>query len=403
MAEQLPLYFCTQFLGAEEKQAVAKVLDSDWVTTVGPAQEEFEESFSHYFGGGLRSLALCSGTAAIELFYESLQLVPGDVVICSSLTFVASVSPAARRGASICFIDSEASTWSMCPDLLAEALISLRKKRKRVRAVCLPYIYGQPAATPRIAKICKEAGVPLFEDAAEGLGTRISGSLAGTFGYASAFSFNGNKMITTGGGGMLCSGKKKFIEASRMLAFQAKAPGSFDYQHFALGFNFRLSNVLAAIGCEQLKKLPHFLNRKREIHEFYRTWARRTGLCDLLHSDGEAGTEGSYWLNVISIDGGAKWRLPLVESLAKEKIQSRPVWFPLHRQKIFSKSMVFGGDFAVKAHKESLCLPSGLSLTDDDLALVTKTLERFLKGKPRPKGSRKHPRDNRSPESSVVL
>jgi pyridoxal phosphate-dependent aminotransferase EpsN len=357
------VYLSPPHLGTEEQKFVQEAFDTNWVAPLGPHVDAFEREIAARVGMP-HAAALSSGTAAIHLGLLLLGVKPGDEVIVSSLTFAASANPVTYLGATPVFVDSEAATWNMDPALLEEALLDAKKRGKRVGAVVSVDLYGQCADNDTIERICAAHDVPLLEDAAEALGATWKGRPAGSFGRCAAFSFNGNKIITTSGGGMLVSRDKALVERARFLATQARDAAP-HYEHSTIGYNYRLSNVLAGIGRGQLRVLDQRIAARRAHRAFY-----ESALGDL---DGigfmplSPHGEWNGWLTVITIDParfGAS-REDVRQALEKENIESRPVWKPMHLQPVYKGARMFGGAVAERAFEYGLCLPSGSNLTEE--------------------------------------
>jgi len=390
-----PVFFCTQWMSKAEKKAVAEVMETDWVTTIGPAQGAFEQDFCATVGSGVKGVAVTSGTAALELAFQLFGVGAGDIVISSTFSFIATISPAARAGAIPIFVDSEEDSWNMDPELLEDALVNLKRLGKRAKAVVVTHVYGQSANIGEIVKICERFEAPLIEDAAEAVGTYYKKRHVGSFGRVSIFSFNGNKTITSGGGGMFCSGDSNLIKEAAYLAFQAKEPGSWEYVHKNLGYNFRLSNVLAAIGHAQVLRIPQILAKKKHIHDMYSVWASQRDDVQLLEAPKKFPNQASHWLNILRLNAekASLDRLQLKEFLLQKGIQTRPVWYPLHRQPVFHGCQVYSRGIADSFHEEAICLPSGISLESKDVQRVIDALNAALgkingAARPRRKGSR---------------
>jgi dTDP-4-amino-4,6-dideoxygalactose transaminase len=358
------VYLSSPHLGAEEQRFVQQAFDTNWVAPLGPNVDAFERELAARVHMP-HAAALSSGTAALHLGLLLLGVQPGDEVIVSSLTFAASANPISYVGATPVFVDSEPSTWNMDPALLEEALSDAKRRGQRVGAVVSVDLYGQCANYDAIERVCAAHEVPLLEDAAEALGATWRGRPAGTFGRCAAFSFNGNKIITTSGGGMLVSRDPALIERARFLATQARDPAP-HYEHSTIGFNYRLSNVLAGIGRGQLRVLDERIAARRAHRAFY-----EKALGDL---DGVGfmplSPEGEWngWLTVMTVDParfGAS-REDLRKALDQENIESRPVWKPMHLQPVFKARRVFGGAVAERAFELGLCLPSGSNLAEVD-------------------------------------
>jgi pyridoxal phosphate-dependent aminotransferase EpsN len=355
-------------LGSDEAALVAEALASNWIAPLGPQVEAFETELAHRCGVGAAA-ALSSGTAGLHLALVLAGVQPGDRVFCSTLTFVASANPIRYVGAIPVFIDSHPGTWTLDPDLVAAALRSAARRRQLPKALVAVDIYGQCADYARIEALCRDYGVVLIEDAAESLGATAFGRAAGGFGDFGVLSFNGNKIITTSGGGALLAGDPDAIERARHLASQARDPAP-HYQHSEIGYNYRLSNLLAALGRGQLRHLDERVAARRAVFDRY-----RGGLGDLPGI--EFMPEASYgtstrWLTAITIDAAAfgATREEVRLTLARQNIESRPAWKPLHLQPVFRGCRVFGGSVSERLFETGLCLPSGSALTDAQLELI---------------------------------
>jgi dTDP-4-amino-4,6-dideoxygalactose transaminase len=362
------IYLSPPHLSGQEGERLAAVLASNWVAPLGPEVEGFERDFSEYCGG-LHALALSSGTAALHLALQLAGVGPGDEVLISTLTFVASVSPVGYLGGSPAFIDSEAASWNMDPALLSEAL-ELRARQGRLpRAVVVVHLYGQSANLDAIGEACRRHGVPLIEDAAESLGASYRDRVPGTLGQAGIFSFNGNKIITTSGGGMLVSPDEAMILRARKLATQARERAA-HYEHVELGYNYRLSNVLAAIGRAQLGVLEERVQIRRRNFEFYRQVLGH--LPGLRFMPEAPWGRHSRWLTTLTIDPGqfGADRETVRLALEGENIESRPLWKPMHLQPVFRNAPAIGGAVAERLFANGLCLPSGSALTESQLARI---------------------------------
>lgn len=358
------VYLSPPHLGEIEKALVQDALASGWIAPVGPQVETFEKEFAKAVGVPY-AVALSSGTAAIHLALRLLGVEVGDEVLCSTLTFSASANPIVYEGGRPFFIDSDRCTWNMDPDLLYEELRSRARTGKRPRAVIVVDLYGQSADYGRIVEACREHDVPLIEDAAEALGATYQGESVGRFGRFGVFSFNGNKIITTSGGGMLVSKERALIERARFLASQARDEAP-HYEHSTVGYNYRMSNVLAAIGRGQLRLLEDRVAARRHNFDCY-----RDGLGDL--PGVEFMPEGSYgrstrWLTCLTFDPArfGATRETVRQALVEENIEARPVWKPLHLQPVFSGCGRRGGAVAEDLFDRGLCLPSGSNLGDEE-------------------------------------
>ncbi|MCC6338244.1 MAG: aminotransferase class I/II-fold pyridoxal phosphate-dependent enzyme [Myxococcales bacterium] len=358
------VYLSSPHLGSEEQKFVQEAFQTNWVAPLGPNVDAFEKELAARVQMP-HAAALSSGTAALHLGLLLLGVKPGDEVIVSSLTFSASANPVTYVGATPVFVDSQASTWNLDPARLEEALADVKRRGKRVGAVVSVDLYGQCADNEAIERICAAHDVPLLEDAAEALGATWKGRPAGSFGRCAAFSFNGNKIITTSGGGLLVSQDKALIERARFLSTQARDPAP-HYEHSTIGFNYRLSNVLAGIGRGQLRVLDQRIAARRSHRAFYeQALGELDGIGFMpLSPHGE----WNGWLTVITVDparfGASREDIRL--ALEKENIESRPVWKPMHLQPVFKGCRVFGGAVAERAFELGLCLPSGSNLSEVD-------------------------------------
>jgi pyridoxal phosphate-dependent aminotransferase EpsN len=357
------VYLSPPHLGEEEFRLVTDAFDSNWIAPLGPHVDAFEKEFAEAVQVPYAS-ALSSGTAALHLAMRILGVGPGDEVVCSSLTFCASANPITYEGARPVFIDADES-WTLDPNLLEEALRDADRKGRRPKAVIAVDLYGQCADYDAIVPLCETYGVPLIEDAAEALGATWRGKPAGGFGALGVFSFNGNKIITTSGGGMLVSADRTVVAKARFLATQARDPAP-HYQHSAIGFNYRMSNVLAAIGRGQLRVLPDRVRARRANFEAY-----VEGLSDMagisFMPEAPAG-RANRWLTCVIVDpalfGASREEIRL--ALEAENIEARPVWKPLHLQPVFSGCRAYGGAVSGRLFDLGLCLPSGSSLAEED-------------------------------------
>lgn len=358
------VYLSSPHLGTEEQKFVQEAFDTNWVAPLGPNVDAFERELAARVQVP-HAAALSSGTAALHLGLLLLGVKPGDEVIVSSLTFAASANPITYVGATPVFIDSEASSWNMDPALLEEALADAKRRGQRVGAVVSVDLYGQCANYDALERICAAHDMPLLEDAAEALGATWNGRPAGSFGRCAAFSFNGNKIITTSGGGMLVSRDQSLIERTRFLSTQARDPAP-HYEHSTIGYNYRLSNVLAGIGRGQLRVLDERVTTRRAHRAFYE---QALGELDGIGFMPLA-SQGSWngWLTVITVDparfGASREDIRL--ALERENIESRPVWKPMHLQPVFHGRRMFGGRVAERAFELGLCLPSGSNMAASD-------------------------------------
>jgi pyridoxal phosphate-dependent aminotransferase EpsN len=361
-------YLSPPHMGPDERALLLEAFDSNWIAPLGPHVDAFERETAAKVGVP-HAAALSSGTAALHLALRILGVGRGDEVIASTLTFSATVNPIVYEGATPVFIDADRETWNMDPGLLEEELAACATKGKLPRAVIAVDLYGQCADYDRILAACARYEVPVIEDAAEALGATYRGRYAGSFGAMGVYSFNGNKIITTSGGGMLVSDRKDWIEKARFLATQARDPVP-HYQHSQLGFNYRLSNLLAAVGRGQLRVLDERVARRRAINASYR---RLLGGIPGLAPMPEAPYGGSNcWLTCITIDPAAfgASREDVRQHLERLNVESRPVWKPMHLQPFFDGCRVRAGAVAARVFEHGLCLPSGSSLPDSQVARI---------------------------------
>jgi dTDP-4-amino-4,6-dideoxygalactose transaminase len=358
----------TPHMGTDELAFVKEAFDTNWIAPVGPHVDAFEQEFCQVIGAGYAA-ALSSGTAALHLALKLVGVDNGDEVFCSTLTFAASANPITYLGAKPVFIDSDRTSWNMNPSLLEEALEHRARRGKLPKAVVLVHLYGQSADIDPILKACNKYDIPLIEDAAEALGATYKGKSPGTFGHIGIYSFNGNKIITTSGGGMLVSNNSELVAKARFLATQARDPAP-HYQHSEIGYNYRLSNVLAGIGRGQLRVLTDRVAQRRRNFEMYQSsLGELPGIEFMPEADFGQSTR---WLTCVTIDPAAFGadREKIRCSLAEQQIEARPVWKPLHLQPVFAECECIGGAVAEDLFARGLCLPSGSNLATEDLERV---------------------------------
>ena len=367
------LFLSPPHMGGTELGFVKKAFESNYIAPVGPQLSEFERAFCDLTGFA-HCVAVTSGTAAIHLALRLLGVGPGDVVVASTLTFIGSITPATFLGAELHFVDCDELTWNMDPALLAQAIDEVQASGKRVGAVVPTDLYGQCADYDALKAVCDSRSVPLLIDAAESVGATYKGHHAGYGGDAAIYSFNGNKIITTSGGGMLASDDGEFINEARRLAQQARDDTP-HYEHTTIGYNYRMSNILAGIGLGQLDMLESFVARRREIFQWYEKM-----LGDLPGI--EFMPEATYgranrWLTVMLLDKEKFGAGPEAIRLALEdkNIESRPVWKPMHMQPVFSGVSCTGGGVSEDLFLRGLCLPSGTAMTETDLERVARAIK----------------------------
>lgn len=366
------IYLSPPHMGDDELKLVREAFDSNWIAPVGPHLDKFEQELAEYVQVP-HAVAVTSGTAAIHLALRVLGIQPDDEVLCSTFTFCASANPILYEGAQPVFIDSDYATWNMDPQLLADEVKSCADRGKLPRAVILVHLYGQSADFDPINEVCSEFGIPIIEDAAEALGATYRGKPVGGLGTLGVFSFNGNKIITTSGGGMLVSHDRDLIEKARFLATQARDPAP-HYHHSAIGFNYRMSNVLAAIGRGQLRLLKSRIEARR--HNFT-DYVKGLGNLPGVEFMPEATYgQATRWLTCLTLNpeafGADREQVRL--ALESQAIEARPVWKPLHTQPIFSSYRVRGGHVSETLFEQGLCFPSGSSLTERERHQVIETV-----------------------------
>ena len=382
------LYLSPPHLGRHELNYVHKAIEDNWVAPAGPNIAGFESDICQATGAG-HAVALVSGTAAIHLGLILLGVGPGDEVLCPAFTFVATANPILYLGATPVFIDSEPETWNLCPARLREAIEDRIAKGKKPKALILVHLYGTPAKLSSIMAIAAEFSIPILEDAAEALGSRYQGRALGTFGEVGIFSFNGNKILTTSGGGALITNNATLAQRTRFLATQAKDEAP-HYQHSEVGYNYRLSNLLAGIGRGQMELLDDRVKRRREIYDWYREHLGplATGLSVALTPE-LPGACANRWLTAILLNDSAPedGAAPLATTpetlrrhLETHNIESRPLWKPLHLQPLFAQAPMYGGEVCEDLFAHGLCLPSGTAMTEADLRRVAEALAEVLKG-----------------------
>lgn len=359
------IFLSPPHMSGKEQEYINEVFKSNYIAPLGEYVNKFEASVSSY-AGAPDALALNSGTSAIHLALRVLGIGAGDVVLASTFTFMASVSPILYQGATPVFVDSDES-WNLSPELLKKAIANSPKKPK---ALVVTHLYGQAAKMKEVCEICEQENIAVVEDAAEALGGFLSGKALGTFGRLGAYSFNGNKIITTSGGGMLV-GEKELVEKARFYSTQAREP-FLHYEHKDYGYNYRLSNVLGAIGTAQMEVLEARVIKKREIFEKY-----KKELPELEFMPEIANSRGNRWLTTALFkEKGAHLRV--IDALAKENIESRPLWKPMHMQPVFEGALAFTDGTSEDMFARGICLPSGTAMGDEEFARVVKIVKENL-------------------------
>ncbi|MGE7614597.1 DegT/DnrJ/EryC1/StrS family aminotransferase [Paenibacillus sp. NPDC101420] len=351
---------------------IQEAFDTNWIAPLGTNVDKFEEELCEYVGVD-HGLALSSGTAGIHLALKYFGVGPGDYVFCSDLTFAGSCNPILYQYANPVFIDSEPETWNMSPIALEKAFEWAKKENIMPKAVIIVDLYGQSADYDSLLPICEHYGVPVIEDAAEALGATYKGKKCGSFGHIGIFSFNGNKIITTSGGGMVVSNDEEAIKKMRFWATQSREPVK-HYEHKEVGYNYRMSNICAGVGRGQLEALDSFIQKRKSINDLYREL-----LSDVPVFFMPISTDGSpnYWLSVITITQNSKFNFSdIIDALEKENIESRPVWKPMHLQPIFEEYLFFTHDDNTSEYffQNGICLPSGSAMDQKQLEMITTTI-----------------------------
>ncbi len=362
------IFLSAPHMGGEELDFVRDAFSSNYIAPVGPQIDAFEQEFAEMVGAKYAA-AVTTGTAALHLLLRYVGVGAGDEVICSTFTFVASVSPIMYQGGIPVFVDSDTVSWNMDPALLAGELEKRAAEDRLPKAVVLVHLYGQPADIDPIKEACDKHNVALIEDAAEALGAEYKGKSPGTFGKAGFYSFNGNKIITTSGGGMIVSDDEELIKKVKFWATQARDNAA-HYEHTEMGYNYRMSNVLAAIGRGQLRVLDERVAGKRKIFDYY-----REGLSDLpgvSFMPEPDFARSTRWLTCLTIDPDQAGidRDIVIQKLEENNIEARPAWKPMHMQPLYQDCQVVGGQVAEDIFAYGLCLPSGTSMTEEDLARI---------------------------------
>ncbi len=359
------IWLSSPHMGGNEIKYVNEAFDTNWIAPLGPNVNGLEDDISRFLQSDPQShvAALSSGTAAIHLGLIALGVQPGDEVICQSMTFSASANPIAYLCATPVFVDSEPDTWNISPYFLEAAIKDRLNRGKKPKAIIPVHLYGMPAKMDEIMKIAETYDIPVLEDAAEALGSHIHGRNCGTFGIISALSFNGNKIITTSGGGALVSKEDKIAAQARFLSTQARDAAP-HYQHSHIGYNYRMSNICAGIGRGQMEVLPERVLQRRYNHEWYRkAFAQLDGIKFLVEPEGYY---SNRWLTTIRVDHTSVDREKIRLALEAKNIESRPLWKPMHAQPIFSGAPFYGDGTSEKLFDDGLCLPSGSNLTEED-------------------------------------
>lgn len=375
---QSKIWLSSPHMGGNEQKYVNEAFDANWVAPLGPNVDGFEKDIESFLNADVKVGALSAGTAALHLALIECGVEHGDEVICQSMTFSASANPIAYCGAIPVFIDSEKDTWNMCPIALEEAIQDRISKGKKPKAIIVVHLYGMPAKMDEITAIAKKYEILLIEDAAEALGSTYKGKACGTFGRFGILSFNGNKIITTSGGGALVCHSQEDKDKAVFLSTQARdnAP---HYQHSHIGYNYRMSNIVAGIGRGQMEVLNDRVNARRKMHDFYvDVFKDIEGVT--VFSEPTEDYYSNHWLSAIIIDEkiAGKNREDLRLAFLEDNIESRPLWKPMHLQPVFADAPYYGTDISEKLFDNGLCLPSGSNLSDDDRERIEKIIRKFF-------------------------
>jgi len=375
---QSKIWLSSPHMGGNEQKYVNEAFDANWVAPLGPNVDGFEKDIESFLNADVKVGALSAGTAALHLALIECGVEHGDEVICQSMTFSASANPIAYCGAIPVFIDSEKDTWNMCPIALEEAIQDRISKGKKPKAIIVVHLYGMPAKMDEITAIAKKYEIPLIEDAAEALGSTYKGKACGTFGRFGILSFNGNKIITTSGGGALVCHSQEDKDKAVFLSTQARdnAP---HYQHSHIGYNYRMSNIVAGIGRGQMEVLNDRVNARRKMHDFYvDVFKDIEGVT--VFSEPTEDYYSNHWLSAIIIDEkkAGKNREDLRLAFLEDNIESRPLWKPMHLQPVFADAPYYGTDISEKLFDNGLCLPSGSNLSDADRERIEKIIRKFF-------------------------
>jgi dTDP-4-amino-4,6-dideoxygalactose transaminase len=373
------IWISTPHMGGQEQKFVKDAIDSNWISPAGANIYGFEQDLENYIGQDCFVGALSSGTAAIHLGLILLGVQAGDEVICQSMTFSASANPILYLGATPVFVDSEFDTWNICPQTLEKAIVDRIEKGKKPKVIIAVHLYGVPYQIDAIRAIANRYEIPILEDSAEAIGSSYKGQKCGTFGEIGVFSFNGNKVITTSGGGAIVTKTKELKDRALFLATQSRDP-AVHYQHSEIGYNYRLSNICAGIGRGQMEVLDSRIASRRAMHEFYvQLFQDIPGVS--VFTAPKADYFANYWLSAILIDplltnGIDKETLRL--AFETENIESRPLWKPMHLQPLFEKYPFYGNKVSASLFEKGLCLPSGSNLTDEDRGRISAVVKRVV-------------------------
>lgn len=373
------IWLSSPHMGGKEQKYIKEAFAANWVAPLGPNVNGLEQDLARYLGHESQVGALSSGTAAIHLGLILLGVQPGDLVLCQSMTFSASANPILYQGATPVFIDSEKETWNLCPVALEAAIIDCVAKGKTPKAIIAVHLYGVPYQIESIRAVADRYGIPILEDSAEALGSSYKGQKCGTFGDIGVLSFNGNKIITTSGGGAIVTKTKAQKDKAVFYATQSRDDAA-HYQHSHIGYNYRMSNISAGIGRGQMEVLDAHVQLRRQMQEFYVALFKDIDGVTVFTAP-SADYFPNYWLSAITIDSSLTngiTRETLRLAFEAQNIESRPLWKPMHLQPIFANYPYYGGTVAEELFDNGLCLPSGSNLTDEDRARITTVVKRVF-------------------------
>lgn len=372
------IWLSSPHMGGNELKYIHEAFENNWVAPLGANVDGFEADLERFLGSGVKVSALSAGTAALHLALIQCGVQAGDEVICQSMTFSASANPIAYLGATPVFVDSEPETWNICPKALEEAITDRIAKGKMPKAIVAVSLYGMPFKVDEVLSIAQKYDIPLVEDAAEALGSTYKGKACGTFGRFGVLSFNGNKIITTSGGGALVCHTQQEKDKTVFLSTQARdnAP---HYQHSEIGYNYRMSNISAGIGRGQMEVLPERIKARREMHTFYQDLFKDIDGVDVF-TEPSADYYSNHWLSAIVInpEKTGRTREDLRLAFLEENIESRPLWKPMHLQPVFKTSPYYGGSVSENLFNNGLCLPSGSNLTDEDKERIAQVVKNIF-------------------------
>lgn len=374
------IYLSPPHLSKNEKKYILEAIKSNWIAPTGPFLNKFEKKITRYIGVK-NALCVNSGTAAIHLALKVLGVKNNDIVLCQNFTFIGSVYPIIYCNAKPVFIGSESESWNMCPKILRKTIIKLKKNNKTPKAIIVVHLYGMPAKMHDIKKISKEFNIPIIEDAAEALGSSIGNKKCGSFGDIGILSFNGNKIITTSGGGAIISSNKKYIDEARYLSTQAR-DNFVHYEHSKIGYNYRMSNLLAAVGLGQIEVIDDRVKARRKNYEYYKKIFKNLKKIDFLNEivEGPLKIYSNRWITTVVLNENNKAQNinKIVKLLNQENIEARPLWKPMNLQPVLSQYKYYGTGLEEKLYNKGFCLPSGSNLSIADKKRIHKKLSNIL-------------------------